>query len=226
MLNDMNIDFYRVHSREMLEEAFALVKEEYKKEKYIDAGAEPEIPSYNFLPTSATFVAKMDDAVVGMITLVEDGDEGLPMESIYGEEIGRLRNRKKKMAEISQLAISRGEETMDDGHYRKFRSKILLALFRLVYFFSKCEGIECLCITINPKHESFYESIGFESIGGLKTYPRVNNAPALAKMLNMRNVSLQQKDVGFVFQEILKNPLSREDFSRSGPQKAIFSLES
>src|SRR5438477_450670 len=45
--------------------------------------------------------------------------------------------------------------------------------------------------TINPKHDAFYKSLGFTEIGTLKYYPAVNNAPALARILDIQ--SLQNK---------------------------------
>ena len=43
-----------------------------------------------------------------------------------------------------------------------------------------------LCIAINPHHESFYrKAFGFEPIGGLKQYGKVNGAPALALRLDL-----------------------------------------
>ncbi len=223
--NDMNIGFYRADSKESLEEAFALVWEEYGKEGYIGADTELKVPPYDFLPTSATFVAKSADAVIGMVTLVGDGENGLPMESIYGKEVAGFRTGGREMAEISQLAIRRDEAAHASADRRRFRSDILLSLFRLVYFFAKQAGIGILCITINPKHESFYEAIGFVRFGELKSYPLVNDAPALAMMLPLPDPDMHSFGQGFVFQEILKHPLTKEDFSPARTGGLIFSIE-
>lgn len=86
----MKIDFFQVNSNEDLQEAFNLVSAEYKKDGYIDAGANPDIPAYNFLPTSAIFMAKSGEEIIGTVTVVGDGKKGLPMENIYQEEIEKL----------------------------------------------------------------------------------------------------------------------------------------
>ncbi|MFZ2187460.1 MAG: hypothetical protein WAV46_02425 [Candidatus Moraniibacteriota bacterium] len=217
----MQIDFCRARCDADQQGAFDLVSEEYKKDGYIDVDARPDIPVYNFLLTSATFIAKADKTIIGTVTIVGDGEKGLPMENIYEEEIGELRWSGKKMAEISQLAIKRGTAENPDMHQRKIQTSIPLALFRVVYFFAKSQGIGNFCIAINPKHETFYKLLGFEDIGGLKSYSFVNGAPALARMLDITQDPKVLAEKSFIFDEIIKNPLTAGDFE----QAIIFSQE-
>lgn len=218
----MKIDFYCAKTEQSLQEAFSLVRDEYRKQGYVSDDAELSLPRYNLLPTSRTFVAKSADTVIGMITLVIDGDEGLPMESIYRDEVSDLRKHKGRIAEISQLALKRDFIKSFD---RKFQAELLFSLFRLVYFFAKTKAVETLCITINPKHESFYNSLGFRDLGELKLYPLVNNAPALAKLLDLERPNSDEGRRNFVFQEILKKPVSSEDFQRAELGEPIYFLE-
>lgn len=221
----MQIDFYLANSNDKLQEAFDLVSVEYKKDGYINADAKPEMPGYNFLPTSATFIAKLGNEIIGTVTIVGDGEKGLPMEEIYKAEIEKLRLSGKKIAEISQLALKREAFESLKINPRKFQIAILIPLFRLVYSFAKARGIDKLCISINPKHDIFYKSLGFEEIGELKYYPSVNNAPALARMLDISQAAEALAKKSFIFDEILKNPLLKEDFQRAKSGEIIFSLE-
>jgi len=215
------IDFYLANSKEKMQKAFNLVFREYKKDGYVNADAKPEIPGYNFLPTSATFIAKFSNEIIGTVTIIGDGERGLPMEMIYRQEAEKIRKNGKKIAEIGQLAIKRD---LKDVPQKEIQLAVLLPLFKLVYFYAKIKGIEKLCVSINPKHESFYDSIGFENIGGLKYYPFFNNnAPALAKILDIGQNPEELREKSFIFEEILKNPLTKKDFQRGEAGEIIFS---
>lgn len=125
----MQLDFYQARSEADYQDAFALVSEEYKKDGYIDVDVRPDIPVYNSLPTSATFIARSPGGVLGTVTVVGDGTKGLPMENIYREEIGRLREVRKKIVEISQLAVRRSVINQNKEE-KKRQNSIALTLFR------------------------------------------------------------------------------------------------
>ena len=63
-----------------------------------------------------------------------------------------------------------------------------------------------LCIAINPKHEPFYDALGFETIGELKYYASFNQAPAIAKALSLHTLSTASQK-SFLYREIALTPV-------------------
>ncbi|MFZ3032088.1 MAG: hypothetical protein WA082_03560, partial [Candidatus Moraniibacteriota bacterium] len=68
------------------------------------------------------------------------------------------------------------------------------------------DALDMLCIAINPKHEPFYDALGFETIGGLKYYSSFNQAPAIAKALPLNTLS-SASHKSFLFREIALTPV-------------------
>lgn len=199
--------YSRAESEGEIEEAFSLVYQEYKKSDYIncsEAEFKSKIPFSYFLSSSATFLAKINDIIAGTISLVVDSDRGLPMDEVYREELDKLRGQNKKIAEVCRLATSSDFllEKRNSGTSINNLS-LLLSLFKLVLHHAVGQKIDNLCIAINPKHNSFYSALGFEDIGGLKYYSSVNDAPALAKTLDLSKVK-EQKNRSSLIDEILK----------------------
>ena len=61
-------------------------------------------------------------------------------------------------------------------------------LFKIIFDYAReLAKLDYMCITINPKHNLTYEYILFKDLGGLKTYDTVNNAPAIAKYLDLKS---------------------------------------
>ena len=158
---------------EELEQAFALVHDEYLKLGYI---SKPD-PSgmffgiHNLLPETVTLTVNSDSKVVATLTQVPDTREyGLPMDRIYRTELNDLRRKGRKLAELCGLVTS-----------SKLRWKNLyMQMCRIVYTHALCNGVDDFCIMVNPKHVEFYESIFlFERLGPEKLYPTLG-VPAVA----------------------------------------------
>lgn len=220
------IVFFAAASREKLEKSSRLVYKEYLKEGYVDEMENPcELPifRFNLLPTSVTFQAEAGENVIATVSLIAKGALGVPMEAIYKEELEKLENKNKKIAEISQLAMNR--EWMESMGRNKMRAQslVLLSLFRLVFYCANYRGISALCIAVNPKHEEFYDSLGFQNIGPLKYYSSVNSAPALAKTFLMDKKNLKNNQNNLILREILNNPLKREVFE-GNKDRVIFAI--
>lgn len=175
---------YAVASRQERAAAQALVRREYAKQEYgSNKEAFAELVAANEQVSSVVFVAKKEDQVVGTVSFFEDGDTGLPMEQIYREEVQGLRLTGKTLAEVGQLAVDRGQVA---GIHE--RLTVLQNLFALILRAAQDAHVSHLCITINPKHERFYEKLSFEPLGPLKHYPAVE-APALAKVVSVQQVA-------------------------------------
>jgi hypothetical protein len=170
-----------------LEEAFSLAYKEYSKLGYI---TEPK-PSkllfsiYNMHPETVVFIAKSYLTVISTLTQVFDSDMfGLPMDAIYHEELDDLRAKKRKLSEICALV------TPKDARWKN----LFMLLCKVMYQYTLYQGINDICITVNPKHVRFYKTIFlFEDLGPERHYPRVD-APTVALRLNMDTVEKKLKD--------------------------------
>lgn len=185
------IDRPAIKSAENMDEfsqAFGLVYKEYLRSGYIPEPKSSEMlyNIYHLLPETTVFVAKSYLTVVSTLTQIFDSDLfGLPMDSLYKNELDVLRDRGRKIAEITALATE-----------KSFRWKnLFMYLCKAMLWHTKYSGINDLCITINPKHVRFYKTIFlFEQFGPERHYPRVN-APAVPLRLNIDEIDKRGKDV-------------------------------
>ncbi len=164
--------------------ATALIKRRYEKSGYVKEDDEPVIASWLHRPTAITFTAHYNETLVGTISLVLDGQDGLPMDVIYREELAPFRVENQRLAEVCQFAID-SEILKSQAHFKATIREAELALGLLAHTvrLGIHKEIDYFVFTINPKHKLFYESLGARLIGEQKSYPSVNDAPALAYVL-------------------------------------------
>jgi hypothetical protein len=181
---------YRVaQSRQELQMAFGLVYKEYIKRGYMSENQSGlRLSPFNISPESTTFVSKIQDEVIATATVIPDSPLGLPMDDIYAEELNSLRKDSKRICEISMLASD--TDIFGSQVSLMLNSKKMLLIFYLfkrIFDYTQTQmNYDYLCITINPKHKLTYDFLMFNDLGGLKAYPKVNEAPAIAKYLDLR----------------------------------------
>ncbi|MEK7555407.1 MAG: hypothetical protein AAB516_01145 [Patescibacteria group bacterium] len=180
-----NIIFSLVKSEKELNRALNLAYLEYRRKKFIKASNEKIYKtSFNTPSKSVTFVAKNNNKVIATASLIIDSESGLPMDSLYKKELDDLRKKGKKISEISQLAFD--NETTKSSFEEIKTINLLLTLFKLMFHYCLYRGINNICICVNPLHKIFYEHLFFKDLGkGLKKYPAMNGAPAIAKYLTI-----------------------------------------
>ena len=171
-------------SREELEHAYRRVYWSYRHRAYIEEHpSRMRLSVFNAFPTTVTFVSIMDKEVIASITVVPDTEVGLPMDEIYRPELDELRAHGRKLVEATMFA---------DRRNRDFRRSIPMLLLMMKYVFDHCCKItnaDDICITINPRHEDFYqEYLPFTTLGPQRSYPSVQDHPAIAKRLNLNTV--------------------------------------
>jgi len=167
-------------------EAFKLVYGEYHKEGYVqDHQSEMLYSVYNFLPKTATFVFKSFETVISTLTMIVDTPQfGLPMDTLYKDELRSLREEGRKIAEVSNLATQR---------MRRW-SNLMVYLSKALFQYATMSDVNDLVIMVNPKHVRFYSSIFlFEPLGEEKMYETVG-APAVALRVNMDTIREQLRD--------------------------------
>jgi len=138
---------------------------------------------YHVLPTTEIVIATVNDEIAHTMTLVRDGEMGLPMETIYQAEVEERRRRGLRLAEVSCLADRR----------RAFsESREFSLMFRAMSFILQCarhRGIDQVVIAVHPRHAGFYQGyLGFQLCGEKKTYATVCDHPAVALALDFHTL--------------------------------------
>lgn len=174
------VDFGMATGIDAFDGAFRLVHDQYVARGFMapqESGRRLSI--HNSLTSTKVFVARRQGVVIGTLTLIEDSFLGLPMGEIYEEELAGLRARGHRLAEVSALAL--------DPRYRAVGVAIVMRLVRmLVLYAAQVEGLDELCIAVNPRHVDFYRRLlQFQVFGDVKSYQKVNGAPAVALRLEL-----------------------------------------
>lgn len=194
-------------------EAFSLVHEAYVRAGLSVSNAfRLRITPYHLLPTSELFVASVGGEVFFTMSLIGDGRLGLPMESIYPEEVASRRAQGIRVAEVGSLADRRN--SAGRGFF-----PIFCGISRYVAQFAVQQGIQQLLITVHPRHAPFYQRLlGFEVIGEERSYPTVRNRPAVPLSLNFETLeSAYPKGFKTLFgqrvadEELRPHPMLAED---------------
>ena len=143
---------------------------------------EMRVTPYHLLPTTEILFAQSGEEVVFTMSLVKDGQLGVPMEVVYGPEVAERRQRGLRFGEVSCLADCDGE--------RSAFLPIMVQMSRLVVQYSLKQGLDELLIAVHPRHARFYRRfMGFEVIGGERSYPTVRNRPAIALCMNFASLA-------------------------------------
>jgi len=176
-------------------DAFQLVASNYQACGYEAPHAcKVRFTPYHALPDSVTFLAKHEGRTLMTLSLVPDNTLlGLPLETIFGEEVRALRRQRRRLGEVISLAADK-ELSM-----REFR-QVFVGLIRLMKQYHVTHGGDTWVITVNPKHRAFYTKVlGYASLGPNRPYGAVEGAPAEAYVLD---VPLMQASVPKMYAQI------------------------
>jgi hypothetical protein len=163
-----------------LEQAFELLAANDRAGGHDAPGDVPHrFTRFHALQNTVTIVAKHERSVVATLSLVPDGPIlGLPMESIYGEEIDGLRRQGRRMAEVISLA--------DAGLSIREFIVIFKSMLKLAMQYHARRGGDTWVIAINPGHRNFYQKVlGFAPLGERRSYPTVQDHLAEAYLLDL-----------------------------------------
>lgn len=182
--------------------AFSLISEAYTAAG-LDNLSETNlrITPYHLLSSTIVFIAKLDGHIVMTVSLIQDSHLGLPMDSIYSEELEARRNSGMKLAEVGCLAARKDLRNSVD---------IFIELGKLLVQFALYRGLDALVIAVHPKHKRFYEKIfAFRQFGLVKTYPTVENKPAVGMELNFKIMHRTRQKL---YQYMIEDKLPTEKF--------------
>lgn len=86
---------------------------------------------------------------------------------------------------------------------------VTLGLFLHTICYCTHKNIETLCFVVNPKHKTFYTSLGANIMGEEKTYAATNNVPAVFMHISTTQLSKNiQNHSSALIKEIGKIPIS------------------
>jgi hypothetical protein len=133
---------------------------------------------YQLLATTDVIVAQLRGEVISTLSLVRDGELGLPLEEIYPAEVAERRAAGSHLAEVSCLADRR--ETMP----RFF--ELFCELSRVMAQLAVKLTVDELLVAVHPRHAALYRRyMAFEQFGSNREYPTVCGNPAVALRLNL-----------------------------------------
>lgn len=125
-------------------------------------------------PDTATFVAKKNGEVVGVLSVVLDSVElGLPSDTAFGAELDELRATGSRICEVTNQAVMK--------EYR--RSSVLTELMRCAIAYMVKANCGQALATVSPNHQKFYKMVGFRSFGTLRSYSKKLHDPVVAVSL-------------------------------------------
>ena len=179
---------------------------------YLDSGListnqhELRVTPYHLLITTELLIAKIRGEVAATMTLVRDGELGLPLEAMFGSEVASRRQQGKKLVEISCLADRRA--SLERGF------ALLSRLMSFATQFGVSIGLEEALIAVHPRHAGFYQKfLGFDIIDSdVKEYEAVCGNPAVLLSLDLLRLQREQTPAS---RRLLGKTFSSSLFQRS-----------
>lgn len=128
-------------------------------------------------PHACTIQGRVAGQVACTVTACLDSPMGLPLDAVYPDQLGALRDAGRPLTEIGLFADRR----------RDPRRSIdaLLEVMRFACHFGITHGATDGVIGVHPHHAAFYiRLLGFEIIGPQRAYSAVNNNPVVLLRLD------------------------------------------
>lgn len=176
---DPNIQIRIASTRKERWAAFRLIHE-----SYLRCGLCPPHPlgiritPHQLEPTADILIAEHDGEVICTMTLVRDGERGLPMDDLYPHELDCRRLNGRQLAEITCLADQR-------QHPSRFLS-LFVDMGRLLVQFAHRMGVDELVASMNPRHAPLYRRcMAFQQMGDRQKYAAVCDNPAIGMALDL-----------------------------------------
>ena len=204
-------------SDQELEKAYQLVYREYRLKNYCSENPHKlQYSIYSILPESRTFLLEKNGNLAGTVSLIPDSPCGLPLETIFPEEIASLRKPGRKIAEVGLLALdgeafSRHSFSLTD--FQKLTGSF--RMFKILFDYARTMGgVTDLIIGMHPKHKDLYRYLHFDAVGPVRSYPGAQGKPALLMHMDLNYVistASIHKGAGLYF---LSNPMPPSELSR------------
>ncbi len=172
--NGLNSDVHVSIALEISEikQAIQIINKSYKELGYINAEERIfEINKYIAQPDAAVLIAKIDDAVIGTMTVVQRNSMALPLEEMVSIESDLT--GVERAGEFTCLVV--------DPKFRRGRGfQVTFQLMRYAYWFSANRAaLDKIFIACQPEHVPFYRALfGFRLIRGRSQVDDYKGTPA------------------------------------------------
>jgi predicted N-acetyltransferase YhbS len=166
--------------------AYRLVHDVFVEQGYIHANeAGIRLRPFEALPDTATFIARAGREVVGVTTVVMDSPEfGLPTEKAFANEIHALRS-------IGRVACEGTNWLIAESHRG---SGVMTELMRCSFAHALALGCTDYLGAVSPGHAKFYDLLGFERLGDVRSYSKDIDDPVVLVRLDI--AGLHQRFAG------------------------------
>lgn len=105
------VEYKIASSYRELQQAFDLLEQSYINRGIAEAG-HVRMKVLNILPSTTTFIAVRKGEVIGTVSLIEDSELGLPMETVHAAEVDFVRKGHRRLAEVGALALAPSERAL------------------------------------------------------------------------------------------------------------------
>jgi len=162
-------------TRSEREAAFRLVHNAYQQSGLVDDNpTQMRVMKHHLLDTTDILIAKREKDVRFTVSLVRDGEFGLPAESLFTDEIRTMRQTGIKLAEVSCVASNCNEDS------KKVRFETLVKMISLTIHVARRRGTERLLLAVHPRHAKLYQRMfGCVPCTPVKEYEMVRGNPAV-----------------------------------------------
>lgn len=164
----------RASTLEDLRAAYRLTHDVFVAQGYIkpdETGLRMRV--FEALPDTATFVAKDQDQVVAVTSVVVDSAQlGIPAQKVFGPEVQKLRDQGRVICEGTNWLVA-------DSHRK---STAMTELMRCCFAHARSAGCTDFVGEVSPGHAKFYELLGFETIGSVRSSsPEIDDPVVLVR---------------------------------------------
>jgi hypothetical protein len=176
------LNFYVARTLDDVLEAWQLVYIAYRRVGLIDANPfELHTMPQAVGPQTLVVTGCLGPLSVSTLSVYLDHPGGLPLDSVYKDELARLRGEGRRIMEVGLFGDRR-------DHLNR-SAEGLFELMRFAYFYGVYNKVDDAVIGIHPDHAAFYKRFfAFEQIGDPRDYPTVKNNPVVPLRLDFRTL--------------------------------------
>jgi hypothetical protein len=174
------LNYYVARTMDDVLEAWQLVYMAYRRAELIDTNPfELHTIPQAIGPQTVVITGCLGPMAGTTLSAYVDNPAGLPLDSVYPDELGALRKQGRKLMEVGLFGDRR------DHLVRS--SEGLFDLMRFAFYYGVHTGCDDAIIGIHPRHAPFYQRFfALEQIGAARSYATVKNNPVVLLRLDFR----------------------------------------
>lgn len=141
------------------------------------------VMKHHLLDTTDVMVAKRAASIEFTVSLVRDGELGMPADALFGNEIQSMRSAGLRLAEVSCVA------GCCEGSNKKQRVQTLVSMIGLTIQVARRRGVDRLLLAVHPRHARIYRRMfGCVACTDVREYDAVEGNPAVLCMHDFREL--------------------------------------